>query len=233
MLKPIGSSMMGMFNAQMFNESTGSSFLRDMQRAIQTISEEPYISYWIELGQFIHAFSDAEYRLLSLLRNHVGVSETIAGVLFSGTRQDAAKNLLNSILDATGKSDLKERLSLPLAQLTTIATIRNNLIHWIARDDGGEDLLVSNAFLSPSPEKLKEFRINADLIKKMRLDLYKITVLLTIIDSPSLPDPQLDAYLKQPWLYKPPQPHPRASGNPPQTPKQSRQRASSRKSRKL
>ncbi|MFZ1962359.1 MAG: hypothetical protein WAU78_02630 [Roseiarcus sp.] len=207
------------------------SFFRDFQRAIDALNERPYRRYWRELGQFIHAFADAEQRLLSLLQKQTGVTDIVAGVLFSGTRSDAAKSLLAGILDATEQAEMKKRLERPLAQLAAIAKIRNHLIHWTARHDGGRDLLVSNAFLSPSAERLKEFRITVKAMKEMRLDLYRINVLILMEESPrSVRAPELDEYLAGPWLYKPPQPRLRERTPPPHPPKRSRQQHASRKS---
>ena len=198
-------------------------FFEGLRRAIQVLGEKPYELYWKELGKFIHAFSDAEHRLLNLLQNYAGVTDAIAGVLFSGTRMDAAKDYLNSILDATNQTDIKTRLERPLAQLAAIATIRNHLVHWIARDDGEDDLLVSNAYLAPSAARLKEFRINPEQMGFMITDLRRINVLLMIADLPPKNRGDLDKYLASPWLYKPPQPSPRAnthrSSRNPQEPK--------------
>lgn len=183
------------------------AFFRELKRAIDAFNEEPYLEYWRELGQFIDAFADAEDRLISLLRKHARVSEKVAGVLFSGTRASEAKDKLYGLLDATGHRELKKRLEHPLGQLAAINTTRNHLIHWVARSDGTEDLLVSNAYLSPSQEKLKEFRIGPKHMRQMRQDLYRINAMLMMEESPpSRRDADLEAYLAGPWLYKSPQP---------------------------
>ena len=192
-------------------------FQEFVSRILASISEEPYREYWQNLGKFVHIFAQAESRLLSLLRDIAGTSEPVGGVLFSGTRLDAAKDTINRILDATGQSETKKRLERPLAQFSAIGTIRNNIIHWGASYDGVPDLLVSNAGLYPSFDKLKEFRINVLDLDNMCSDLEKINFYLLMEQiSYSLPHlDEIDAYLQEPWLYTPPQPSPRKNQPPP------------------
>jgi hypothetical protein len=208
------------------------TFFESMRRAIDALSEEPYLEYWRELGQFIQAFSDAEYHLISLLRKYANLDEAAAWVLLSGTRLTEAKDQLYSLLEVTNQKKLRDRLDRPLGQLAAINKIRNHLLHWVARFDGSPDLLVSNAFLSPSKEKLKEFRIKPEHLRQMRQDLYRITGLLMMLEAtPSAPSEELDSYLVGPWLYKPPQPSRGDRANPLGPPKPKRQPLSSRQRR--
>jgi hypothetical protein len=208
------------------------SFLNDFAESIAAMDEEPYQEYWKELGQFIHAFSQTEHQLLSLLRETADVSDTVAGVIFGGTRGDSAKDFINKILEATDREDVKTRLESPLAQFAVINTIRNHLVHWGARHEGTDDFLVSNAFLSPVADRLKEFRINTDNMKAMRSDLHKISLFFQLERYPDFKDDSRNSYLSQPWLYKPPQPSPQKKERLPHPPKQSLRRDASQKSQR-
>jgi hypothetical protein len=202
---------------------------------IAALRSEPYKEYWSELGQLIHAFSIVERRLLGLLHKWAGVTDIVAGILFSGTRADSAKDHINRILEATGKNEIKERLKRPLDQFSVINTVRNHLVHWGAQNDNDTgEFLVSNAFLSPVADRLKEFKISPAKMQYMRDDLDKISMcfLLESVETDWTVDPTWKDHLAEPWLYKPPQPSPRKSKpQPPRQPKEhSRQRDASRKS---
>jgi hypothetical protein len=174
---------------------------------LQKIADEPYERYWAALGKFIHAFSLAEGRLISFLKTEAKVSNEIGGVLFHGTRIEAAKELLNNILTMTGQTEKKKRLETPINQLSAIATVRNNIIHWGARHDGREDLLVSNT--DKYPIRPKEFRISPADLERMYSDLNKINVWLLVEQHPTTSDQDVwSVFFAQPWLYTPPQPSP-------------------------
>lgn len=180
-----------------------------LANTLRAVSEEPYHEYWYKLGKFVHQFAQAEGRLLCLVRQVAGIQDPISGLVLSGLRQEAARDLLNRILDATDQQQRKDRLQRPLEQLATIATIRNNIIHWGAIHDGNPELLVSNTALGPTPQRLKEFRIHPSDLDNMCEDLERINVLIMTENNPSFPDDGAwGKYMRRPWLYKPPQPSP-------------------------
>jgi hypothetical protein len=120
------------------------SFLSDIATAFADVFEEPYHDYWFHLGKFVHSFSRAEANLLEFLRNHAKAPDEILAVLLSGTRVDTAKDYINKILEVTNQHDVKGRLEKPFAQLKTINTVRNNIVHWGAYIGTGGNLLISN-----------------------------------------------------------------------------------------
>lgn len=187
---------------------------------------EPYQQYWYKLGKFIHDFSGTEAALLVLLRQIAGVTKEVAGVLFSGTRSDAAKDLINGILETYGKKEQKERLARPFEQFGTINTIRNHAVHWGANLVSNE-MIISNNHLSPRPSKAKQFIITAADFDKICADLFVIRIFFDREIFPRLPVwkelPQ--EIFERPWRYKPPQQplpkkeprvhHPKRSRQPP------------------
>lgn len=171
--------------------------------------EEPYREYWAELGRFLHVFCEAEFVLVFTLQHYAGIANEVAGVMLGGTRADAAKDQLTRILEAKGELETKKALERPMAQFKTINTIRNHLIHWGARHDGADDLLVTNAERHHGPGKFKEFRISVSDLQAMTEDLYRITLWFNVVRRPPHSDEFFQPYLAAPWLYKPPQPNPR------------------------
>jgi hypothetical protein len=204
--------------------SDDGGYVQRLGQTLAAAADEPYKEYWKELGRFIHMFSQTEQRLMALLAKIVGVNSKIAGAIFSGTRAESGKDLINRVLDATGRSDVKKRLEYPLAQLGVINTVRNNLVHWGAHHDGSPDLLVSNSFQSPIPDRLTEFRLGPKDMQAMQHDLVKIGFFFLLEQHPS-PEtgdtvrPEYDDYLAEPWLYK----------RPPQAPHETERRRRARK----
>ncbi|QTN19190.1 hypothetical protein HZ989_13335 [Brevundimonas sp. AJA228-03] len=167
-------------------------------------------AYLTHLGLFIHEFARCERALHQLLIFHAGVTDEVAGAIFTGARVDTAKDFINRILDGTGNKETKARLSDPFAQLTLIAGVRNHLVHWgTSHTQGVPDFLISNAHLKPGPGREKEYRASVDDLKNMTMDLFRITVMFTIESqtSPHVPHSTLLELvlptLGDAWLHKP------------------------------
>jgi hypothetical protein len=78
----------------------------------------------------MHSYSVAEAELLVLLTYISGLSGIEAGVVFHGTRCEAARTLIKSLLTATNQEERLARLRYPFDQMAVIGTVRNNLVHW-------------------------------------------------------------------------------------------------------
>jgi hypothetical protein len=180
-------------------------FLGDMGQIIADLNDEPYQEYWHYLGKFLHSFSHMESRLLWFIRELTGANHEVTEVLFRGVRVDAAKDILNGILDATNQAPLKERLSRPLGHLAAINTVRNHLVHWGATHDGETGFLVSNANSSPPAHRLKEFKVSVADLQNMTHDINKINLTILFEQYPVGNHAVWDEYVQGPWLYTPPQ----------------------------
>jgi hypothetical protein len=181
----------------------------ELQASIRAY-EEPYQEYWYHLGRFLHAFAAAEAQLLFLLREISGMTKAKAGVVFNGTRSEAARELINKFLDATKEIDKKERLSGPFAQMAAIGTVRNNLVHWGAKTDGVKDFTISN--LDRNPINPREYTVSVKDLTNMVEDLSVIIACLYLerkVVSRLRPSPH--APWPFPWRYIPPQPSPHMS----------------------
>ncbi len=207
------------------------AFFRGLERTMTSFSEEPYKEYWSELGAFMHAFSNTETQLIGLLRHVSGVKPIVAGLLFSGTRQDQARDMINKILDATNRVAKKKRLEYCFAQLATISTIRNNIIHWGAIPQLNNELLISNALLFPTDNRLKEFIITPTDLRNMKLDLIRISSMIMLETGTRKPSGPFVQWLSEPWFYRPPQPSPPKKETRPPHSKHPPQKRASRKSR--
>lgn len=173
--------------------------------AMVVAMEEPYHEFWFHFGRFIHGFARAELELILLLYEISGLPKQKAGAIFSGTRAEGARDTINNILGATGQIDKKERLKIPFAQLTTIGTIRNNLVHWGAEADNSGSFEVNNQ--NRSPLNPKSFNISIDDFTKMSRDLNVIYLLLkSERDAGDIPRGLVEVLKQMTWQYKPPQP---------------------------
>ena len=202
------------------------TFFRGKVRAL----EEPYHDYWFHLGKFIHAFAQIEAQLLLLLVRTAGLSGIKAGALFHGIRQEGARDSINNLLQATKQFEKKRRLESSFAQIATIGTVRNNIVHWGARLDGFGLFVVSNS--ERKPLKRKTYSVTIDEFRSMNSDLSRISfILMAERGYIKASHEMIEKYALLPWLYKPPQPCP--PKNRPLQDRQSpkRQRRASPKSR--
>ncbi|MEJ0095130.1 MAG: hypothetical protein WDN46_17450 [Methylocella sp.] len=183
-----------------------------LDRMVETL-QEPYHDFWFQLGKFIHTFALAEAELLLLLKYVSGLSGPKAGALFSGARQEGARDTINNILQATKKNIKKKRLERPFAQLATIGTVRNNLVHWGATHDrgNGESFLVSNE--ARKPLKPRTYSVTVQDLNDMCDDIIRIVFLMQYErEASDIPLTQRDVFAQKSWLYTPPQPPPPQKG---------------------
>ena len=192
---------------------------------------EPYREYWAELGQFIHYFSDIERSMQSLLRTVAGVSDPLGAALFSGIKVDGAMSFINRACESTGRGDAKARLEPVFQQLGIINGIRNNIVHWGAREDGDE-LIVTNHYLASTPDRVQRFPISARDLHLMIIDLIKIRMHIGWEEmtlkgeavNPQLAETLFSQILSAAWRYKQPQRSSPKAQRLPKTPKRSRPR---------
>jgi hypothetical protein len=174
--------------------------------ALSYLIEEPYHEYYFHLGRFIHAFAKAEDILLELLRMVSGLSKARAGVVFHGTRAEGARDLIFRLLEARKDTALKKRLEPIFAQMATIGTMRNNIVHWGSTHSIDNTFFVSNEKLKPLKPKSFYFDIND--FDRMGSDISKIILLLQYeININAISKEDYETFVQYPWRYKPPQPY--------------------------
>lgn len=203
--------------------------MADLRAEIVATLNEPYREYWAELGQFIHYFSDIERGMQSLLRTIAGVSDPIGAALFSGIKVDGAMGLINRACEATERGELQSRLKPIFDQLGAINGVRNNVVHWGAQEDNGE-LIVTNAYLAATPDRVRTFPISSRDLQLMIIDLIKIRMHLALEEaderretiSNELRQRLFNRVLASAWRYKPPQQSPPKKPSPQKPQKRSR-----------
>ncbi|NUJ79551.1 hypothetical protein HUN39_05855 [Methylocystis sp. FS] len=170
--------------------------------------DEPYHDFWMELGQFIHAFADAEEQLIQLLIKTSKLGRARGGLIFSEYRQEAARDAINKLLQSSDKIEQRQRLESPFSQFAAIATVRNNIVHWGVRLDKGYKFRVSNETRKPS--RPKKFFIDPLDLSNMTWDLGGISIMFRVERGAKLEvdnsDQIYQAILREPWRYRPPQP---------------------------
>jgi hypothetical protein len=177
--------------------------------ALEAVMDEPYHEYWFHLGRFIHAFTQAEVQLLFLLRSLSGLNIKNAGVIFHATRVEQATALIKNILYVSDQAETKEHLKRPLEQLSVIATIRNNILHWGAKAEIDGSFRISNKKYHPI--KPKDFTVNVPDLNNLHKDVRNIFLILWHeTHGPAEDDRFYRKLALAPWQYKPPQPIPPA-----------------------
>jgi hypothetical protein len=103
-------------------------------------------AYYETLGRFIQAFANTEGTISAALREFSKVTGPVARSIFSGTRADAAKQLITRILDAENYSQgIKNELKNVFDQLGLINSARNDIIHYGTQFEDADRFIVTNA----------------------------------------------------------------------------------------
>src|SRR4051794_26262767 len=76
----------------------------------QSNYEKATTPFYISLGRFLHQYSMLESMMLAALINVSGVTDKVGKSIYSGFRVGPSKDLINRILDATGRKNLKDKL---------------------------------------------------------------------------------------------------------------------------
>jgi hypothetical protein len=184
--------------------------------------------YHIALGRFVDMFSRAEIATQYTLRSYAKLSANRAQILFYGTRTDPGADLIKSFAKEDGASkEILEDLTYVFAQLRAITTTRNSILHWGAKQvaEGTAYVFTGLEGVAPTAKSARHFPISPAILDQMTADLSKIIMALAYrhMGRPSLKAKILrdgiEAALKEPWLYRPPQPRPQDSQDTPQKPK--------------
>lgn len=173
-------------------------------------------AYYQDLGAFVQAFAAVEATMHGALRRFCGITSAVARSIFSGTRAEAAKQLITRIMDTKNlDSAMRSELKYVFNQLGVINSARNEIIHHGTQFEG-EQFTVSNALLAHLPERIRELEVSPKILEFMTADLNKITlhilVCLMRLDSSESEHffrNHLAPILQRPWLYKPTQLIPR------------------------
>lgn len=174
------------------------------------------LAYYETLGRFIQGFANTEGTINGALREFSKVTGPVARSIFSGTRAEAAKQLIIRILDAENyRQVIKDELKGVFDQLGLINAARNEIIHYGAQFEDADRFIVTNAARAHLPSRISTLVVSAEILEQMMDDLNKIslTIVVRVMD---LSDPEaasrfaeaLAPLLRRPWRYKPTKPVP-------------------------
>jgi len=118
--------------------------------------------YYLALGRFVSAFSDAEATLLDVLWLSAKMRAPYAQAVLSGVRTEAAIGYINRIAEAKRWSEKKkanwQRL---FTQLGLINKLRNDILHY-GVSMFGSYWVVTNKRVVHHPDRIREIHITAE-----------------------------------------------------------------------
>ncbi len=190
------------------------SLRKDIEAAFEARAEDE--NFERALGRFIIAFADAESELHKVLVQYSQVSDPIARALFSGTRAKGMIDFIRSIAhNSAMPADRRGDLEHVFAQLSTINTMRDHLVHHASDSysfDDPKKRIVANTRASRYGNA-KGYEIGTDTIDAMTWDLYGISNHLNMHWGPR--DGPFRPWRENPedekptaWAYKPLDPIP-------------------------
>jgi hypothetical protein len=167
------------------------------------------MAYYQKLGIFIQAFAQAETAVYEALQAFAGVTSVVARAIFSGTRAEAAKQLITRIADAKNLDKAtKEELKNVFDQLGEINSARNHIVHYGTQFEE-RGFKVSNALVAHLPTRIRTIDVSGDALDHMTADLHKISMHMLVQTIRRSNRPLSDAFqrwlapiLQRPWRYK-------------------------------
>lgn len=166
-------------------------------------------AYLLALGRFVHHFAETEGHVGLELGYLAGVDFSAGIALFSGVRTSQAMGLINRLLEATQRSEEKERLARAFAQLGQINAMRNALLHHGTERDTDAGLIVHKIGHIHARTEIR--RVSEAMLNDMTHDLELISGHLLYTHLQHEPEFQAQKVefleeMRTPWRYKPPQP---------------------------
>lgn len=190
-------------------------------------------TFWEALGRFIEAFALLEAMMFYLLSHRAGVQLDVAKAVFSGTRVDAAMDLMRRINESRTGDRTDAELEDVFVHIAALLRARNDIVHFgpLAGDDN--ERLVTNALKALTGKQVKSQKFSTETLQNMTHDAFKATIHIALA---SYPEPKSQEFYsstgaqKDAWRYKPPQleQKPRRSRNRAMPKSPARQRPSSR-----
>jgi hypothetical protein len=200
-----------------FNFSIGSFDMAPKPKKPTKAERAEGKKYLRALGWFVTFFAVVENQVHKTLWKFVGVNQTIAACVFSGTRIDGAISYLKRIAEATNWSkDRKALLDHLALQLGEITQLRNDLLHYGTTGETANALVVSNEKFAHIKSRIRETKISTSILDDVTYDLMAILFQLGELAgehdwhkhrSPMTEAADLGvipgALAKVPWRYKP------------------------------
>jgi hypothetical protein len=179
------------------------------------------------LGAFVLDFALAEGLLFITLQTLSRVDVRVAQAIFSGSmRADGAMKLIKRLLEARGEDETKiARYVEIFRHLADINAARNLILHYgLTAGRGEKDFFATNSLIALSKSREKTLPFTTEILNQLARDIAKVQTHLVVelkdyedvtAEAKAITQEFYGPTLRQPWLYKPPQP---SSGNPPDLP---------------
>lgn len=166
--------------------------------------------YYLELGRFVHSFSQAEAVIHHVFPRVTGIELGMAQILKKDMTLGALIRLLMDGLIAEGplSADDQGVVLGCLERLSLISSFRNKTIHRGARMSKDGRYQASNFATMKSLESLEQSTFDLSDVQAATDDLNRLTLrLFYLLDGPDPHrHPQLEAFVRAPWRYKPVRP---------------------------
>ena len=162
--------------------------------------------YFAELGRMIAAYARAEAGVHFLVRYLSGLPDAKARAIFGRMRLPDLTDLVRQMMRINKTSDdIYQEVDACLVQLDTIAQQRHKLVHRMV-EYAGSYLSVSNPLTAKSLAAIENDVFSHSDLQNMNLDCRAIFLRLLSVMAPDEPDPdpEVHAFVRAPWRYKPP-----------------------------
>jgi hypothetical protein len=191
--------------------------LADLGKYYEIPPGESEAEYFESLGRFIAAYANSEATVHELARFLSKMSEEKARVIFYGMRLADLADRIRAMLRADHiDTDTCDEVESCLTQLATIADARNKLVHRTVQYTLGK-LTVTNAYSAKTREGIEFHAFFKAELEAMQTDCICIFARLFKVARGSPKDLELapfNAFLHEPWCYKPAPQAPRKAKRP-------------------
>ena len=170
---------------------------------------EELSGYYMALGEFVSAFSEAEFMVQLLLWQRCKIDYTTSLVFFRGMGLKQQIDAIRAI-HKEHQTDIDPVLDEALSQLVVILGVRNDILHFgFHLQEGDEVAYVRNHKRTQDPKKIKEIPISPKILRDMVLDLSKINYRVGLFTDLTLAELDTKTFEEQkknlsriPFLYK-------------------------------
>lgn len=131
------------------------------------------------LGEMSMTWAEAEYNVYEVLLHYAQVPHSIGRAIFSGDRADTMKSKILAIAENTGLAEpMLADLKFALAQLATLNTARNRLMHhvtpaWSTYPKISPKRLIADARQARG-DQFRAFAMDSKMVLAMAADLVRI-----------------------------------------------------------
>ena len=150
--------------------------LRELQALAKKLSKvvnfKAMPPYWLALGRFVHFFSIAEMQVTFVMRHLMKTDERVARIVTGGAQLDSRATYIKELMVVRriGRKT-RDEMKYILDQLSIIAKVRNDILHYGTGRFMFRELIISNAVVAKTSSRVREYAIDVSTLEKMTADL--------------------------------------------------------------